>query len=255
MASAQANDPFYLVRDTLEQEVRQLQLKFERWRQLLQTVNTATDVGFKTSHDEIRKDVTKTEEMCRKVKQAVMNIQMNRARFPHIDDRELANRRQFVDTLERAVTQMKDSLNSQDTRAKLEADQRKEMYQRQEQIRQDAARQASAYTQANTDFMKSQQQQQTQVRREQDESLDKMGNTLDTLNQMAVTINNELEDQAKIIDDLDRGVDEAQGKMDSVIRHVEKLLQTKDRCQLMAIGGLTLLFIVVAIIAFYRLTG
>lgn len=50
---------------------------------------------------EMKRDLTKVEEMCRKVKQAVLNVQNNRARFPHIDDRELNERKQFVEGLER----------------------------------------------------------------------------------------------------------------------------------------------------------
>ena len=38
--------------------------------------------------------------MCRKVKLAVMNVERNRIKFPHIDDRELDSRKSFVAGLE-----------------------------------------------------------------------------------------------------------------------------------------------------------
>ena len=44
-------------------------------------------------------------------------------------------------------------------------------------------------------------------------------------------------------------MDEAQGKMDAAIKGVEKLLKTKDRCQLFTIGALVVVFVIVAIIA------
>jgi hypothetical protein len=38
--------------------------------------------------------------MTRKVKAALMNVERNRVKFPHIDDRELGSRKAFVQGLE-----------------------------------------------------------------------------------------------------------------------------------------------------------
>jgi t-SNARE complex subunit (syntaxin) len=54
---------------------------------------------------------------------------------------------------------------------------------------------------------------------------------------------------------VEEGIDSAQGKMDAAIKQVEKLLKTKDKCQLATIVGLTLTFVIVAIIAFYVVTS
>ena len=71
---------------------------------------------------------------------------------------------------------------------------------------------------------------------------------------MAVTIDSELKEQDKILADIDSEMDTAQSKMDGAIKSVEKLLKTKDKCQLMVIAGLTLVFIIVAVIAIYVIT-
>jgi hypothetical protein len=49
---------------------------------------------------EFQKSLTKTEEACRKLKTAVANIQKTRARFPHVDDKELERRRVLVNELD-----------------------------------------------------------------------------------------------------------------------------------------------------------
>ena len=49
---------------------------------------------------ELRANLAKAEDMCRKVKMAVANVEKNRIKFPHIDDRELGNRKAFVQGLE-----------------------------------------------------------------------------------------------------------------------------------------------------------
>lgn len=55
--------------------------------------------------------------------------------------------------------------------------------------------------------------------------------------------------------DIEEETDRAQGKMDGAIKKVQKLLKTKDNCQLATIAGLTIAFIIVALIAFYVVTG
>jgi t-SNARE complex subunit (syntaxin) len=107
----------------------------------------------------------------------------------------------------------------------------------------------SAHTQANADYLRDQAQAQAQLRKEQDQGLDKIGNTLDRLNEMAVTIDSELKEQDKILADIDTEMDSAQNKMDGAIKSVEKLLKTKDKCQLCVIAGLTVTFVIVAMIA------
>lgn len=99
---------------------------------------------------------------------------------------------------------------SRETQGKLEADQRRELSARITAERDSAAREGSAYTRANAGYMNDQQQAQQQIRREQDVVLDKMGSGLDTLKEMAVAIDTELQEQGKMIDDIDKEVDEAQ---------------------------------------------
>ena len=38
--------------------------------------------------------------MCRKVRLAVLNVERNRVKYAHIDDRELSTRKAFVDRLD-----------------------------------------------------------------------------------------------------------------------------------------------------------
>lgn len=145
---------------------------------------------------------------------------------------------------------MKSTFGSRETQGKLESDQRKELATRMSSERDSAARGQNAYTQANASFNKDQLAQQATIRREQDQSLDALGSGLDTLKEMAVAIDAELKDQEKMIDDVDKGVDEAQGKIDGALKSVEKLLKTKDRCQLITIFVLVVVFIIVAFVAF-----
>jgi len=154
---------------------------------------------------------------------------------------------------------MHQTFTSPETRGKIQSDQRKQLAARAVEDVEAAGSRApagpSSYHVANDDYMRQQGQAQATIRRDQDQTLDKMGNTLDRLSEMAHTIDSELKEQDKILTDVEEGIDSAQGKMDAAIKQVEKLLKTKDKCQLATIVGLTLTFVIVAIIAFYVVTS
>jgi len=158
----------------------------------------------------MKRDINKADDMARKVRGAVANVERNRVKFSHIDDRELQTRKQFCDRIESIVNNMKIEFNSRETQGKLESDQKKELTNRMNTERDNAARSQNTYTKANSDYMKDQSQQQATIRREQDQTLDKMSSGLDTLREMAVAIDSELKDQEKMVDDIDKSIDEAQ---------------------------------------------
>lgn len=51
------------------------------------------------------------------------------------------------------------------------------------------------------------------------------------------------------IDDIDKSTDTAQSKMDNALKSIEKLLKTKDRCQLCTIFALVVIFVIVTAVA------
>ena len=50
---------------------------------------------------DVHRELSKTAEMCRKVKAALANIEQRRDKFAHIDDRELDRRKESVDRLDK----------------------------------------------------------------------------------------------------------------------------------------------------------
>ena len=93
--------PLYTLRRALQAEVDALRVKFDSWRAALVSSNTATDVAFQRAHTSLHADLTKTAEMCRKVKAALANIEAQREKFAHIDDRELERRKDAVGRLDK----------------------------------------------------------------------------------------------------------------------------------------------------------
>ncbi len=133
---------------------------------------------------------------------------------------------------------------SPEVKGKLAADERRALAKKVAREAEDSARSSGAHAQGNADFMRGAGSEQQQIRRAQDAVLDKMSGGLESLNEMARTIESELNDQGKMVDDIDQKTDEAQGKMDGAIKGIEKLLKTKNNCQLITIAVLVLIFVI-----------
>lgn len=149
---------------------------------------------------------------------------------------------------------MKSVFGSAETKAKLEADARRELAARTVHREESARKNENAYVRSNADYMRDQSQQQATITRQHDEIGVAMSSSIARITDMARTIGDEITEQDKMLTDIDTEVDVAQSKMDHAIKGIEKLLQTKSGCQLAIIAILVLVFVAVAIVAFYMLT-
>ncbi len=77
----------------------------------------------------------------------------------------------------------------------------------------------------------------------QDKNLDSLGQAVDRLGEIGRTINEEVKEQGVLLDKLGNEVDDASGRMNTVQAALEKLLKTKDGCQIWTIVILALILI------------
>ena len=95
-----SQDPFYAVRDAVEDGVRTVKVKFDGWKTLLHSVDTSMSVEFKSLHEELKKEMSKMSDMLRKVRGSVDGVERNRSKFSHIDDKELASRKSSLEKID-----------------------------------------------------------------------------------------------------------------------------------------------------------
>lgn len=61
------------------------------------------------------------------------------------------------------------------------------------------------------------------IMNEQDESLDRLGESISRQRELSIQIGNELDDQVDILDDLDEGVDRSQHRLNHARRRLDKV--------------------------------
>lgn len=88
------------------------------------------------------------------------------------------------------------------------------------------------------------------LEREQDEHLDDLHRSASRLGALAENINVEIEEQNKLLGDLDNDIDQTMGNMEGTLRKMDTLFKTNNRCEtctiLILVGIASFLFFLIA---------
>jgi hypothetical protein len=135
---------------------------------------------------------------------------------------------------------VRNAMDSPDVRRKIESDELK----LKRSVNDENLGAGTSIERGNTTFVRGQQQVTREAISQQDVALDDLGNAVDRLGIMGAAINEELKDQNRLLDDLDKDLDDAGEKMNFVMAKLSTLLKTKDSCQIWTIVILAVILIV-----------
>ncbi|KAK8796963.1 hypothetical protein WA538_000188 [Blastocystis sp. DL] len=235
-------DPYYAIRDGIESTLSKISNKYEAWRRILETGDTARDEKFSTLNRTLPKDIDKLTRDVKGVEKTVILVEQNPSKYSHIDARELKARRLFINNTFNELKKMQDYMKSPRVLQKIEADQRKML----------AARKATSSTMAARDYannsmIKNNQAMQSEYMKKQDQSLSILADGVDRLDDMAKGIGDEINQQDALLTNLDTDVSEAQNRLEQARGKMQKLLKTNNKCELWTI---IILFVAAVILVF-----
>ena len=98
----------------------------------------------------------------------------------------------------------------------------------------------------NDSFVSDQKQVQLTKVQQQNDNLARLEMGVTSLGAMASEINQELKEQDKLIDSLGNEVDDASNRLNTVLANIQKLLKSKDSCQIWAIVILTFILVILS---------
>jgi syntaxin 6 len=246
-------DPFYVVKEEVQQSVNGVTTLYDRWQELLRSTNTAQNDEFKWTTNQLKTGIRSIEWDLQDLEETIGIVESNRQRFK-LDQAEVENRKKFITETKSTIKKMKDDLNNVSTKGKMDNDQRASlMTQKKTKDSKDRfSRLDDALQQDNDNFIGGHHQQQEQIILQQDEDLDALSHTVTTLGRMGEAIHVELGQQSRILDDLDGEVNKTSGRLGNVMRRLNKLLEsTNDRVQWCIIIVLILILIGLVVIVFY----
>eukprot|EP01038_Epipyxis_sp_PR26KG_P011474 gene11474-15368_t len=249
MSKSDNPDPFYSVRDNVNSQIEKIKIKHEKFQDLLRNTDTSTNLEFKDLRKNIVKDLRSVDKDLTGLKGAVDMIEKNRSKFPHIKDNELNSRKRFVEDSQNSIQTIKSSMDSNIVRRKIEEDANgpgNSSYGKSN----DPNSSAGLRRAENSNFIRDQKLQTQQLIEQQDNNVELLGKSVDKLGQIAIEINTEVKEQNVLLDHLEGDIEKASDKMNTVQGALEKLLKTKDGCQIWTVvilAGILILLVALVI--------
>lgn len=229
-ALAARADPYYAARDETAEGIKDLERSFRDWQ-----LQRGTDP--KRHANAGRRLLETIEELLGEVttiEKTVEAAERHAARFG-LAPEEVQQRRAFVvaqrDILKNIQSRISNALQAQSA----------------------AASQASSRVaaEANAAFFHSQQQQHQQLLLQQDSQLEELSQSADRLHETALMINRELEDQQRMLNELDEDIEHQSAQMNFLMRRMAKILKTssmRQLCLILWLSCIALLLFVLLII-------
>ncbi|MED6216174.1 Syntaxin-61 [Stylosanthes scabra] len=242
-----AQDPFYVVKEEIQDSIDKLQSSFHQWE-------SNSDGGERAN---LSKEVVAA---CESIEWQVDELDKAiavAARDPSwygIDDVEIENRRRWTSGARTQVHSMKNTVEAGKalnlTNHASVNGMRRELMRLPNSHQADTSNQYSAND--NDDFIESESDRQMLLMKQQDEELDELSISVQKIGGIGLTIHEELLAQEKIIDDLGNEMDSTSNRLDFVQKKVAMVMKKASaKGQIMMILGLLALFIFLFILVFF----
>lgn len=249
--SKATGDPFITIRNEVKAQTEQIKVRHEMFQDLVKNCDTSSSTEFKDLRKGLVNDVRSADKKLKGLKQAIEMVEKNRQKFEQIKDAELATRKRFVDETQKVLNDVKAGMEAPSVRRKIEDDENKSRNNVFKSGSGTASVEVVERSKENDTFIKNNKLVQREMIDEQDENLGHLEKAVDTLGRQAVLIKEETAKQNIMLDDLQRGVDDADNKMSSINAALGKLLKTKDSCQIWSVVILSLILIILVLIVIF----
>lgn len=247
-----AEDPFYIVKEEIQDSVDKLQATFRRYEQLLPRSGERGRLA-----NDLLAGCESIEWQVDELDRAIAVAERDPVRFS-IDEAELEKRRRWTGSTRNQMEKL---------RKTVQADMEKSLGQnhsaniRSNGTRRELLRLPNDHVGAkpnqvmnpnNDDFITSETDRQVLLIREQDQELDELSVSVERLGGVGLTIHEELMGQEKLLEELDQDMDKTSNRLDFVQRKVALAMKKAGaKGQIMMIVFLVILFMVLVLLVFY----
>ncbi|XP_017978020.1 PREDICTED: LOW QUALITY PROTEIN: syntaxin-61 [Theobroma cacao] len=242
---SKAQDPFYIVKEEIQDSIDKLQLSFHQWERIPPTLGSKY-ISQKSCLLIVRAlNGRKVDELDKTISVA--------ARDPSwygIDEVELEKRRRWTSTARTQVGNIKKAVVAGKENGNTAIAMRRELIRLPNSHQPDRSNQYSA--EDNDDFIASESDRQMLLIKQQDEELDELSASVERIGGVGLTIHEELLAQEKIVDELGTEMDSTTNRLDFVQKKVAMVMKKASaKGQIMMILFLLVLFIILFILVFF----
>ncbi|EFJ11433.1 hypothetical protein SELMODRAFT_183263 [Selaginella moellendorffii] len=237
-----AADPFYLVKEEIDESVKKVEGNFETWEK--QSTGASERASLKR---DLLAGIESVEWQVNELDKAIAVAERDPSRFG-IDAAEIGRRRKWstathdtIDTIRKALHDGRTS-NASSTRREL---------MRMEDDRPGPKANRSLM-EGNDDFLSLESERQALILKDQDEDLDEISASVVRIGDVGLTIHEELSSQEKIVSDLDKDMDGTANRMELAQKRLAHVLKKAGlKGQLCLIAALVILLMILTLLVFF----
>ncbi|TPX43253.1 hypothetical protein SeMB42_g04792 [Synchytrium endobioticum] len=247
-----SEDPFFAVKDEVEASLANANTLYIQYAALAASNAKHDDIRWKA--DEIRSALQSIELDLHDLEDTIKAVQVNPAKF-RLDAREVANRKEFISRTRRAIQDLTDSLKNPLSRQppssqSSKTDDRAPLLSSRKTADR-FGRTENDYKQSNQRHVEREQQQQAMIMADQESQMGQVLHTVSNLKDVAVVMGKELEDQSRLLEDLDTSVDTTQGRLKSAYKRMDEFIKAnadpKQQCCICVLIIVLIILLVIVI--------
>ncbi|XP_003389021.1 PREDICTED: syntaxin-6-like [Amphimedon queenslandica] len=244
-------DPFYTVRDDVRESLNNAQDLYSRWCMLLEDQSDLEKTqGVST---DLRSCIKSIEWDLQDLDETISVVEANPQKF-RVSTGEIETRKQFIRDTRQVINKMKSHMSSDQAQNMLENMKRQQLLSSSHAQKKKHGRYQrldDELERSNQDFIDQQRHQQQMLMVEQDKQVDKVSNTIVVLHQMGEDIGIELDEQNKMIDEIDEDMQRTETRLTSLTKRVNTAIRkSSDRCQLICIVVLIIVIVLIVVMFF-----
>ncbi|KAL6870752.1 hypothetical protein ACP4OV_014600 [Aristida adscensionis] len=230
-----AQDPFYIVRDEIQDSIDKLQDTFHQWKQTPESTGEYVHLTKElfTSCESVQWQVDELDK-------AISVAERDPAHYG-LNELEIGKRRSWTSAARKQVLSLRRSV---------EAARQKGGYGRSVNP-SESNRSKKHISQDNDEFIASESDQQMLLIKRQDEELDALSASVQRIGGVGLTIHEELEGQEKLLGELSLDMETTSNRLDFVQKRVAMVMKKASwKGQIMMIAFLVILFILLFVLVF-----
>eukprot|EP00698_Gefionella_okellyi_P007635 TRINITY_DN1866_c0_g1_i2.p2 TRINITY_DN1866_c0_g1~~TRINITY_DN1866_c0_g1_i2.p2 ORF type:complete len:259 (-),score=56.94 TRINITY_DN1866_c0_g1_i2:1810-2586(-) len=255
--AAQAQDPFYFVKEDISQSVNKAATLFTRWKALHEQALDSDSQEFDWTTGELVQSLKSIEWDLEDLDESINIAEANRQRF-RIDADEIKSRRAYVAKTRGSVAEMKKTITDPSVKQKRDRLARDALmaHTAASAAAEDGGRMArvnQAIDEDNDNFIRGEMQVQDTIVEGQDQDLAALEGTIDTIREIGIAINTEVELHNKLLGDLDEKVGETQSRLDSAMNEIKKVMKQASMKKLICTVVILILVLVIVMTLVFAL--
>ncbi|XP_073006837.1 syntaxin-61 [Typha latifolia] len=240
-----AQDPFYIVKEEIQDSINKLQASLRQWEQT--PVNTGERVHLTK---ELVASCESIEWQVDELDKAI-SVAARDPAYYGLDDVELGKRRNWTSTAHNQVATVRRAVEAGKEKSHFTFASRQELMGYANDRVSESSRPNHYDARDNDDFISSESDRQLLLIKQQDEELDELSASVKRIGGVGLTIHEELAGQERIIGDLSMEMETTSNRLDFVQKRVAMVMKKASaKGQIMMIAFLIVLFIILFVLVF-----